>query len=312
MSKIIWTRQAILAIGIVSVGSAFGQVNNRTDTEFDNNKGIAYTRHNLTQTSPADASSSPNGALMDAFRNNYGQVCVYCHTPHGASSTVEAPLWNRTRKSHTFQTYDLLNTVTLTQTVTQPGPNSLTCLSCHDGTTAVDSIINMPGSGGYDLAQETQDDDGAINAFLGGWGPGQGDTFQHMKLDANTSNPDSCLSCHSPDGIVAAQSFAMFAIGTDLRNDHPVGITFPTANPDFNVTNGSTARGDAFFDNDGDARMDKGEVRLYNTGDGPEVECASCHDPHGVESAGVGSDFNPTFLRVSNVGSSLCMTCHVK
>ncbi|MCB1906365.1 MAG: hypothetical protein KDH15_03260 [Rhodocyclaceae bacterium] len=249
---------------------------------------------------------------MDAFRNNYGQICVYCHTPHGASAAVGAPLWNRTRKSHTFQTYAELGTVTLTQAISQPGANSLTCLSCHDGTTAVDSIINMPGSGNYDPAQATRDDDTAINAFLGTWVPGQGDTFQHMKLDADTSNPDSCLSCHSPDGIVAAQSFSTFAIGTDLRNDHPVGIVFPTANPDFNTTTGTTARGDVYFDLDGDSRMDKGEVRLYNTGDGPEVECGSCHDPHGVESAGPGSQFNATFLRVSNNGSGLCMTCHVK
>jgi hypothetical protein len=31
-----------------------------------------------------------------------------------------------------------------------------------------------------------------------------------------------------------------------------------------------------------------------------------------VPSNGVGSQFNPTFLRVSNTGSALCLTCHTK
>ena len=169
----------------------------------------------------------------------------------------------------------------------------------------------MPGSGNYDPAQETQNDDGAINTFLNGWtNPSGTEAVNHLKLQTGATG---CLGCHAPGTLASsAQDFTIFAIGTDLRNDHPVGIHFPTTNPDFNLTTGTSARGDIFFDLDGDSRMDKNEVRLYDTGEGPEVECASCHDPHGVESAGSGSQFNPTFLRVSNVGSGLCMTCHVK
>jgi hypothetical protein len=59
-------------------------------------------------------------------------------------------------------------------------------------------------------------------------------------------------------------------------------------------------------------RADANEIRLYNTGEGYEVECASCHDPHGVPSAGPGSTFNPTFLRINNTGSAVCLTCHSK
>ena len=60
------------------------------------------------------------------------------------------------------------------------------------------------------------------------------------------------------------------------------------------------------------ARPDPDEVRFYDTGDGFEVECASCHDPHGVPSDGAGSTFNPAFLRVANSESNLCLSCHVK
>ncbi len=35
----------------------------------------------------------------------------------------------------------------------------------------------------------------------------------------------------------------------------------------------------------------------------PYIECSSCHDPHSE---------NPLFLRTSNDGSQLCLTCHIK
>ena len=100
-------------------------------------------------------------------------------------------------------------------------------------------------------------------------------------------------------------------VETDLRNDHPVGLQFPGDSPDFN--GGTVDFGKLrFFDSDGDGRPDPDEVRFYDTGEGFEVECASCHDPHGVPSNGPGSTFNPTFLRIANAGSSLCLSCHIK
>ncbi|MGK7346405.1 MAG: cytochrome c3 family protein, partial [Candidatus Nitrospinota bacterium M3_3B_026] len=96
-------------------------------------------------------------------------------------------------------------------------------------------------------------------------------------------------------------------------DDHPVGVNLPDTNTyDFKeptATDGALK----FFDGDGDGRADPDEVRFYDTGEGYEVECASCHDPHGVESAGPGSEFIPSFLRVNNNNaSSLCLTCHDK
>ncbi len=283
----------------------------RADTDlpskFSNIGSVGNTRHNLTQRQASGG--GPAGVLMDPYRNDYQEVCVYCHTPHGANRTVAAPLWNRTMKTTTYQTYDLLGTSSLTQPVTQPGLNSLTCLSCHDGQTAVDSIINMPGAGRYEPAQETTEN----TAFLNSWDNRRGpDASAHARLAAT-----ECLACHSSSaGIVGAGAtdFTVFAIGTDLRNDHPVGIRYPTtAGPGTDFRDpGRKETKLAWFDNNGNARADSNEIRLYNTGDGYEVECASCHDPHGVPSAGPGSVFNPTFLRVSNAGSGVCLTCHSK
>ncbi|HWP13300.1 MAG TPA: cytochrome c3 family protein [Ramlibacter sp.] len=278
-------------------------------SKFSNRGSIANTRHNLTQRQ--GSGGGPSGQVMDPYRNDYGEVCVYCHTPHAANTGVALPLWNRTIKTTTYTTYAALGTSTLTQQVTQPGPNSLACLSCHDGQVAVDSVINMPGSGGYDAAQAgTQN-----NTFLNAWTNPRGtDATVHIGLNPIASQ--GCLACHSSGaGIVGAGAtdFTVFVIGTDLRNDHPVGVRFPTVGPgvDFNPPT-ATRSGLRWFDTDGDARPDTNEVRVYDSGDGFAVECASCHDPHGVPSGGAGSLFNPSFLRVSNAGSELCLTCHIK
>lgn len=285
-------------------------------TKFTNRGTIANTRHNMTQR-PADNSLNLTGASMNQFRNDYEEVCVYCHTPHGGNANVTLPLWNRTIKATTYVTYDLLGTSTLTQTVSQPGPASLSCLSCHDGQVAIDSVINMPGSGKYLAEQATSQNNAFLNNNWNNSGTGP-DATVHIGL--NAVNPgDGCLACHSKDaGLVGASAtdFRIFAIGTDLKNDHPVGVTFPAAGPgvDFNQPN-ATRPGIKWFDT-GNNVPDKGEVRLYDSGQGFEVECASCHDPHGVPSGSAGSAFIPTFLRVANsgagAGSKLCLTCHVK
>jgi len=105
---------------------------------------IANTRHNMTM--DYDGTGTGVGFNMDGYRNDYGAVCIYCHTPHGANQQIQAPLWNRTVALDSVYTiYD--KPTTLMRTMSTPGPTSLTCLSCHDGTIAIDSVLNMPGSG---------------------------------------------------------------------------------------------------------------------------------------------------------------------
>lgn len=280
---------------------------------------IANTRHNLTQSYLGVGAN-----WMGLSRNNYGQVCVYCHTPHGANAGTTAPLWNRTMRTTTYTTYNRFASSYETAPITQPGAASLSCLSCHDGQTAIDSIINMPGSGRYSSAQMgTQD-----NSFLDSWpgGPGSSMYGGHGTLSntaATMNNYGECQSCHSINGDQHDDStmvrFDVFFIGTDLTNDHPVGVGYPAVNgpgTDWNSPTGTKVFGgftDRFFDEGpADGRLQKTEIRLYDSGQGAEVECATCHDPHGVPSAGPGSDFYPSFLRKSIDGSSLCFTCHAK
>ncbi len=300
---------------------------------------IANTRHNMTM-DYTSAGGPDVGFNMNGYRNDYGAICVYCHTPHGANSQIQAPLWNRTINAGSYTIYD--RPTTLMRPIGQPGPSSLTCLSCHDGTIAIDSVLNMPGSGWNPIDNSTNNEVGTSDqAFLSQWqaagneGPPPG-THATLGPDLGAgAGADTCARCHLSDIIGTngtIESFAAFMIGTDLRNDHPVGVLYPdtyTPAADFNEPNVKLPGNMAFFDTNGNNRADPDEVRMYDSGEGYEVECASCHDPHGVPSGGSGTNtrFSPSFLRVNNgIGathdgnsgitsngpSALCLTCHTK
>lgn len=73
-----------------------------------------------------------------------GRICVACHTPHKADTSVsDAPLWNHTNST---ATYTLYSSPTLNATVGQPGGGSKLCLSCHDGTVAINSFGGVTGT----------------------------------------------------------------------------------------------------------------------------------------------------------------------
>ena len=170
--------------------------------------------------------------------NGSGEICIVCHTPqNGDTSIDDAPLWNHEVTAANFTPY---SSDTLDAAVGQPNGVSKLCLSCHDGTVAVDNF-------------------GGVT---------EGSVF----LEAGD------------DGYV----------GNDLSNDHPISFAYDTA---------LAAADGGLFD---PSAQDSG---LGSTIDddmlfGGSLECASCHNAHG---AGF-----PSFLRLSNAGSALCLTCHDK
>jgi predicted CXXCH cytochrome family protein len=165
------------------------------------------------------------------------QVCVYCHTPHNVGST-EGPLWNHDNvtANNGYQLYE--TTVQGTDTDAVLGAESMACMGCHDGTAAVDAIINPPR-----------------DILLGDW-------------DTDTT------------GFIEAYA----SVGTDLRDDHPVSIQYLGVSVDLLAT-------------------PTGNIPLFGDSD-DRVECASCHDVH--------DDSNAAFLRVTDVGSGICLACHIK
>ncbi len=246
--------------------------------------GIVDTKHNLGST-PGGTGANTNSATTE--------ICVFCHTPHGSDTDAVVPLWNKNLDiAKAYTTYDQLGTSTLDgqQEANLAGSVSLACLSCHDGSQAMDSMLNEPGSG-----TETGD----YNTTWTG----------NSMLDT---------------GITF--------IGTDLRNDHPVGIQYggggfntgaldgPGRAADFiapsnAVVNGTTAWWvNTTGANGGSASSrEKKDMILYtraisgidSSTPQPFVECASCHDPHTTSA---------TFLRMDNGndGSQVCLACHTK
>jgi predicted CXXCH cytochrome family protein len=198
--------------------------------------GIADTKHNLSTTGTGTVHVSGG-------TNPTTEICVFCHTPHGADTAVEAPLWNRAVTTSGYTPY---TSPSLDSIPGQPTGASIACLSCHAGDIAFDALRNLPGSGGF---SDTPSKDGTS-----AW------TF--------TGTSDKKM----PDGITK--------LGMDLSNDHPISMLYAAAkspSSSSGVNEHSTgfkdpveaisSTGDTYFANG--LKLSKGYV-----------QCTSCHDPH--------------------------------
>lgn len=219
------------------------------------------------------------GGSMFAFDSF--QVCIYCHTPHGANvsamhngsgaqSLDGAYLWNRSIPGQKFDVYASSSINYLSNaTSPQPGPQSLLCLSCHDGIGAINVLLN-PGTLTANFTGTT------INQF----GDVSGDPII------------SSLNIGGASGTGAGLDPAEGTGGADLRNDHPVGFVY----------NGSLSLADGELTSPfSDESVDAGKIVRLFTG---RLECSSCHNPH--------DNTNGAFLVMDNAGSSLCLVCHIK
>jgi len=100
--------------------------------------GIASTKHNL--------STSGTGTVKSTDET---EICIFCHTPHQAIKNDNIPLWNHTLSAeasygvYTSPTFDGGSTVQdLGGTNAATAAVSNLCLSCHDGTVAINSLNN--------------------------------------------------------------------------------------------------------------------------------------------------------------------------
>ncbi|MBI5642404.1 MAG: hypothetical protein HY954_02905 [Deltaproteobacteria bacterium] len=143
---------------------------------------VAGTKHNFGSLSSASAKTADSS-----------EVCVFCHTPH--NSSPQKPLWNRQDSGFTYNVYEsqtLAATLSPNSpTLGQPTGSSKLCLSCHDGTIAIGSLLNLPG------------------AVLEG-------TF-------------NVTGAGIAAGKISSTSTAY--IGTDLRDDHPISFEYSLAYP---------------------------------------------------------------------------------
>ena len=273
--------------------------------------GIANTRHNLGSGNLAVGATTGTRTSNDGdvFTTGTDEICVFCHTPHGANTgTNLPPLWNKGTLSSTTYTVYTSGTMNGTAPSNMAGHMSLACLSCHDGTQAMDNMINQPGQGGF-------------SKITGGYMSGLrlGQTKSGGGAGANWyAGSNDVTGAEMNAGDTSAGKLITGAgidfIGTDLSNDHPIGMAYcgggqtssgsnaGCSDQDFN---GAISGLGGMFEVGTSAAGTKTNMRIYGTTLGTAtVECGSCHDPH--------TDAANTFLRKSNAGSAVCLTCHIK
>ena len=166
-----------------------------------------------------------------------GRICVACHTPHKSDTSIaDAPLWNHTNST---ATYTLYSSPTTKASVTQPGGGSKLCLSCHDGTVAVNSFGGTTGSTmissaynigtnlksshpvgfTYDSALATANgslhDPSAKSVTIGTTGQSKTGTIAQVLLFGGKMECDSCHDVHN--------TFTVGAKGSGLVKVDPAG-----------------------------------------------------------------------------------------
>ncbi len=154
--------------------------------------------------SPHDLSAGSTSAIRAATED---QVCIFCHTPHNASPV--GALWNRALST---QAYTVYTSRALNAKPGQPTGSSKLCLSCHDGTIALGTVlskgepIQMMGgvttipSGRSNLGTDLRDDHPISFQFDSSLVSKDqklrqpGGLPHEIKLDANREL--QCTSCH--------------------------------------------------------------------------------------------------------------------
>jgi hypothetical protein len=246
-------------------------------------QGVTYSAHNLS------TSADPDWPTY--VSDNETQVCVFCHTPHGG--TLDGPLWNRENPTTSYTHYNSASLSTYLQGLAinrAVSKESLLCLSCHDGSIAINSLVN------YSNSLVNENNEPVLPTHNGG---------RSVEIQIMFS-PDPDLP-PNPGPQIGASRENPDAHG-DLSDDHPISFSYSSVYSakaeEFKTVSAAEINGVRFFGTDN------------------RVECSSCHDPHvmydqnytlsdGHTVVGADPDYTP-FLITPNEGSALCLACHDK
>jgi predicted CXXCH cytochrome family protein len=173
---------------------------------------VSETVHNLSASGPGRIRAQTES-----------QVCIFCHAPHNTSGL--RPLWNRELSIASYQIY---RSTTMDAHPGQPTGASKLCLSCHDGTIALGSVLSRSEqirlSGGdfipaglANLGTDLSDDHPISFFYTSGLAASDRQLKSpaglphEVRLDANGRL--QCTSCHDPhhnrygDFLVARPEF---------------------------------------------------------------------------------------------------------
>jgi predicted CXXCH cytochrome family protein len=216
------------------------------------------------------------------------EICKPCHTPHNADVSITGRLWAHTLSTQTYVYHGGSATndgstrgEASTGAAAQSDMDGATrlCLSCHDGTVALDSFMGKNGASDGKFIGDADGQHGAPTANLGNGAVANDLSNDHpvgykAVYDENSGWDFTTNTGHyryNPKGAVTAAGLKL--------------ATSKTA-----VTAG---------------RVDR-TTGAPATGNLPSVSCVTCHDVHN------GSGQDEGLLRMSNEGSALCLTCHDK
>lgn len=180
---------------------------------------------------------------------------------------------------------------------TGSGGSTEVCIFCHTPHGAQTSVTQAPLWNNTAVA--------SVNALYNSATM----NFTATQAQVNATDARLCLACHDggvgmpvnqpntgtmdPTGTLMDGNALL---GTDLSNDHPIGMDLG-ANPqatDPGIRSLATIIGATGFN----------ENPFYGADN--TMWCSTCHDVHD------GDPLTAPFLRISNVGSAMCKACHIK
>ena len=213
------------------------------------------------------------------FPGDPNSVCGPCHQAHKTDSSV-VPLWaHDTAAASSFTMYNTANVpssqMKATVELTPRGP-SLACLSCHDGTVAINQMAGGRILGGTADIMPLR---GVVTTKADGT-PDPGNLTH--------SHPISFIY----DSTLASKDKGVFdpVTHTVIQPDD-TGPLRPGSSPDYTIKN-------------------------FLLGGGNYVECTSCHDVHNAKGTAYSTTLNPNLVLIAGsaggTGSVLCRSCHDK
>jgi predicted CXXCH cytochrome family protein len=253
-------------------------------------QSVSSTTHNL--------STSGSGIIADTE----SEICIFCHTPHNSVPT--GPLWNRNDPGATYTLYDNTVSSTIQAIPGQPDGSSILCLSCHDGTIALGSVVSrtndisfvsgtivMP-AGNTNLTTDLSDDHPVSFVYNSALAAGDGNLKFPPSYPVSTDENSKlqCTSCHDPH----KNSYTKFLVTTKEASAvclscHSIAI-WPGSSHENSLAVWNSSGTNPW------AHIDSPFATVAQNG------CENCHSPH--------SALGNERLLKSNLEENNCLDCH--
>ncbi len=203
-----------------------------------------------------------------------GEVCIFCHTPH--RSEAVQPMWNRESSGLPYTVY---TSSALDAEPGQPTGASKMCLSCHDGSIALGSVLSRD----------------QVIQMAGGI----------TTLPPGSSNLGTDLSDDHP--ISFPFDLLLAAKDSRLANPHtlPPRVRLD-ADGELQCTSCHDAHDNSFGDflvmDNTDSSLCLSCHRISETTVRAHEDCRACHQTHSAPSG--------PFLLIENTVTKTCISCH--